>query len=144
MSPGEPRRVPAGLRLTIAAALYDGLLLTAILFIATAAAVIAMDGEAIAPGAVWFKLYLFASGFPYFGWCWTRGGQTLGMKTWRIQLRRADGEPVRLHNAVVRYLIAALSWLAAAAGFLWMLTDAQRRSWHDLASQTVLVKIAPD
>ena len=144
MSSGEAKRVPAGLRLTLAAALYDGLLLAAILFVATAAAVIAMNGEAIAPGAVWFKLYLFASGFPYFGWCWTRSGQTLGMKTWRIQLRRADGGSVRLYDAVVRYLIAALSWLAFAAGFVWILTDAQRRSWHDRASQTVLVKVARD
>ena len=141
---GERKLVPAGLLLTLGAALYDGLLLAAILFIAAAALVVGRGGEAVAPGAVWFKLYLLAAGFPYFGWCWTRSGQTLGMKTWRIELRRADGAPVRLYDAMVRYLVAALSWLAAALGFVWMLADARRRSWHDLASHTVLVRITRD
>jgi uncharacterized RDD family membrane protein YckC len=143
-SVSEPERVPAGVLLTLAAALYDGLLLIAILFVASAVAVIANGGEANAADDAWFELYLFAAGYPYFGWCWTRSGQTLGMKTWRIELMCADGKPVRVHNAVVRYVMAALSWFVGGLGFVWMLADARQRSWHDITSRTRLVRIEAD
>ena len=135
---------PAGLSLCLAAALYDALLVIAILFIATAIALISNGGEALESAAVWFKFYLLAAGFPYFGWCWTRGGQTLGMKTCRIALQRADGRPVRIRDAAVRYMFAALSWASLMLGFLWMLVDSRQRSWHDIASGTRLVRLATD
>jgi uncharacterized RDD family membrane protein YckC len=134
---------PAGLLLALGAALYDALLVVAILFVATGAAVIVNGGEAIASHGVWFKLYLLICAFPYFAWCWTHSGQTLGMKTWRIELRRADAKPVRMRDAAVRYLVALLSWAALMFGYWWMLIDARQRSWHDLASTTRLVRLAP-
>lgn len=133
----EPR--PAGLGRCIAAAMYDGLLLLGILFIAASIAVAANAGQAVTTGGVWFKAYLLAAGFPYFGWCWTRGGQTLGMKSWHIELQCSDGQPVRLPVAALRYLVATLSWFVFFLGYLWMLVDHKRRSWHDIASGTQLV-----
>ncbi|HEY3596064.1 MAG TPA: RDD family protein [Paraburkholderia sp.] len=45
----------------------------------------------------------------YFVWCWTHGGQTLPMKTWRLRVVRArDGAPVSWPRAIVRY---GLAWL---------------------------------
>ena len=135
---------PVGLALCLAAAFYDTLLVIAVLFSATAIAIISNAGEAVEPEAVWFKFYLLAAGFPYFGWCWTRSGQTLGMKTWRITLQRADGKPVRIRDAAVRYVFATLSWAAFMLGFLWMLVDSRQRSWHDIASGTRLVRLAAE
>lgn len=137
----EPR--PAGLGRCIAAALYDGLLLLGILFIATSIAVAVNAGQAVTSGGVCFKTYLLAAGFPYFGWCWTRGGQTLGMKSWHIELQCVGGQPVRLRDAALRYLVATLSWFVFFLGYLWMLVDNKRRSWHDIASGTQLVTQAP-
>ena len=142
-TPSHDPNLPAGLLLTFAAAAYDALLVAAILFIAAAAATIGNGGEAIAPGNVWFNIYLLAAAFPYFGWCWTHSGQTLGMKTWRIVLNRVDGKPVRVPAAAVRYVFAMLSWAAFMLGFLWMLADARQRSWHDIASGTQLIRVHP-
>lgn len=139
----NPTSKPAGLLLTLGSALYDILLVTAILFIASAIVVIG-NGESIASDNVWFQLYLLAAGFPYFGWCWTRKGQTLGMKTWRIAIQRVDGKPLRMRDAALRYLVALLSFTALLLGYLWMLADARQRSWHDLLSGTQLVRIASD
>ena len=141
--PNLPARTPAGLLLTLAAAAYDALLVAAILFIAAAAAIIGNGGEAIAPGNVWFNIYLLAAAFPYFGWCWTHSGQTLGMKTWRIVLNRIDGKHVRAPAAAVRYVFAMLSWTAFMLGFLWMLAYARQRSWHDIVSGTRLNRVLP-
>lgn len=138
----HPTSKPAGLLLTLGSALYDALLVTAILFIASTVVVIGNDGQSIAPGNVWFQLYLLAAGFPYFAWCWTLKGQTLGMKTWRITIQRVDGKPVRMRDAALRYFGALLSFAALALGYLWMLADARQRSWHDRLSGTQLVRIA--
>jgi uncharacterized RDD family membrane protein YckC len=51
----------------------------------------------------------------YFVWCWTHGGQTLPMKTWRLRLVDLRGEPVRPARAIVRYLLAWLWFLPPLA-----------------------------
>lgn len=46
----------------------------------------------------------------YFGWFWSRSGQTLAMKTWHIRLMTADGRPVSQARALARY-VASWIWL---------------------------------
>ncbi|KAF1030236.1 MAG: hypothetical protein GAK40_00076 [Burkholderia plantarii] len=47
--------------------------------------------------------------------CWTRGGQTLPMKTWRIRLVTADGGPISPGRALGRYLLGWLAFLPPLA-----------------------------
>lgn len=52
----------------------------------------------------------------YFVWCWTHGGQTLPMKTWRLRVVRAtDGTALSWPRAIVRYLLAWLWFLPPLA-----------------------------
>jgi uncharacterized RDD family membrane protein YckC len=56
----------------------------------------------------------------YFVHCWRKSGQTLAMKTWRIRLISADGGPVRIKSAVVRYVLSWMWFLPAlVAAYLW-------------------------
>jgi len=137
-APGVER--PAGLALVLAAVAYDGLLTLAIAFLATALALAFTGGEAVAAGTPLYRAWLLVACFPYFGWCWSRGGQTLGMRAWRLALRREDGGPVTPADAALRYLGALVSWLALGLGFLWLLGP-RRRSWHDILSRTVVVRV---
>ena len=82
------------------------------------------------------------SPFLFYLWFWTHGGQTLGMRAWRIRLVDAAGEPVNAKAALRRSLFALLSWAPAGLGFVWILFDAQRNSWHDRLSDTYLVLTA--
>ncbi len=132
---------PAGLLPVLAAAAYDGVITLAILFLGTALALLATGGEAIPPGTAIYNVYLLALSFPYFGWCWVRGGNTLGMRAWGLRIRRADGRDVTWSHAVARYFAALLSWSALGLGFLWMAFDRERCSWHDRISGTRLVRI---
>jgi uncharacterized RDD family membrane protein YckC len=75
----------------------------------------------------------------YFAWFWTRGGQTLPMKTWRIRLVRRDGAPVSLPRALHRYALAALGFFAMGLGFWWALVDRDRQFLHDRLAGTALV-----
>jgi uncharacterized RDD family membrane protein YckC len=53
----------------------------------------------------------------YFIWFWTRGGQTLAMKTWHVRLQSAQGGAVSLRQALSRFMLSWLwfmpPWLAA-------------------------------
>ena len=131
---------PAGLVLVFAAMVYDGLLCVAIAFLATAVALAFTGGEAIPPGTGLFQAWLLLACFPYFGWCWSRGGQTLGMRAWRLRLVRNDGRRVTLAAAALRYAAALVSWAALGLGFLWLLAPG-RRSWHDRISGTRVVRL---
>ena len=75
---------------------------------------------------------------------WTHGGQSLGMRAWRLRVVRWDGEPLRLRDALIRYAAAWLSALVFGLGFLWSLWDRDRYTWHDRLSQTRLVMLRYD
>jgi len=77
-------------------------------------------------------------------WFWTHGGQTLGMRAWRMRLFSADGSPVTLKQAVIRYAMAVLSLAAGGLGFLWILWQPDKLAWHDMASNTRLVLVDPN
>ncbi len=116
--------------------IYDSLLLVAILMLA-AAAVVIPTGAQVDPGHFAFQLYLLVVAWAYFAICW-RGGQTLGMKAWRIRLVTPRGQITWLET-VTRFLVACLSLISFGTGFWWSLFHSRRATWHDLASGTALV-----
>lgn len=135
-----PERAPAGLGRRLAAAAYDALLVAAILAFATVPPV-ALRGAAIGPGELWYGIYLAVIAFLYWAWPWTHGGQTLGMRSWRIELRAEDGGPVTWRQAAVRFAAAWLAWLPLGAGLLPVLWRRDRRAWHDRLSGTVVLRL---
>ncbi|MGF1613794.1 MAG: RDD family protein [Gammaproteobacteria bacterium] len=133
----------AGFLRRMAALFYDGLLLFAVIFFATLALLPFTGGRAIPPNELLYTGYLVAVSFLYFGWFWTHGGQTLGMRAWRIRVQRDDGGTVTWQLAFVRFCSAILSWLPLGAGYLWMLVDRRGLAWHDRWSGTVVVLVPP-
>jgi uncharacterized RDD family membrane protein YckC len=135
-APPGPEKWPSAslLRLFIVI-FYDSLLLFSVLFLAAALAYPVTDGQV----SLSYQIYLLTVGFLYFAWSWLRGGQTLGMKAWRIQLVSSDGKPLTWQQALLRFSMAIVSWLALGMGFFWALVDKQRRTWHDWASNTRMV-----
>jgi uncharacterized RDD family membrane protein YckC len=131
----------AGLLRRLGAVLYDALLLFALLFFAGALVLPFTGGEAVPSGNWVFSTYLLLVSFLFFGWFWTHGGQTLGMRAWRIRVQQPDGTPVTWGQALRRFLTALLSWGLFGAGFLWVLIDRNGQSWHDRASGTVSVRL---
>jgi uncharacterized RDD family membrane protein YckC len=117
---------PAGIFRRLAALLYDLLLVVALAFAATFALLPLTRGEAILTSTQGFVGHAYHAvlallAFAYFGWSWTRSGQTLGMRAWRIRLLDADGRRLGWAGSLVRFLLGAgLVWLAALGGwYLW-------------------------
>ena len=129
---GVPRNaVPAGLVRRLAALAYDLLLLAGLVFIFTLIVLFARGGREIPPGTWWFELCLLAVSAFFFIGFWTHGGQTLGMRAWRLRLVTRGGERVGTRRALGRFLAAFLSALPAGLGFWWALVDEERACWHD-------------
>ncbi|SDP21818.1 RDD family protein [Pseudomonas jinjuensis] len=84
---------------------------------------------------------LFLSLFAFFAKFWTHSGQTLGMQVWGIRVQNPDGSAISLMQALLRFVIAIGSWLCLGLGFLWMLWDKDKRTWHDRYSESVVVQI---
>ena len=135
----SPDFPPASLLRRLAAGFYDLLLLAGILMVIGVAVVIARSGAAIPPGTLWFQaLVLGVATFFYAGF-WTRGGQTLGMKSWRLRVETLDGETPDVTRSLLRFAAGLLALLPAGLGLLWMLVDRDQRAWHDRLTGTRVV-----
>jgi uncharacterized RDD family membrane protein YckC len=85
------------------------------------------------------QAYLLLAPAFFFAWFWTHGGQTLGMRAWRLQLVAVDGGEVGWPQAWLRVGGAWLSLLCLGLGYLWIWIDPERLAWHDRLSGTRLV-----
>lgn len=121
-----------------AAVFYDLLLLIAVLFAATALILPLNAGEAFTGRHIFYPFYLLTVAFGYYAWFWTHGGQTPGLKTWRLRVLTFAGEPLTWKHALFRFASAALSWACLGLGFAWMLFDKNRLGWHDYLSGTAV------
>lgn len=71
---------------------------------------------------------------------WRRGGQTLGMRPWRLRVTSLDGGRPGWRALWLRYAVGTLSLLLGGLGFWWAWIDKARLTWHDRASGTRLVR----
>ena len=76
--------------------------------------------------------------YGFYGWFWTHGGQTLGLKAWKMRVLTLEQQPINWGQAAVRFLAGLLSWLIGGLGFFWMLWDKNAYTWHDYLSKTRL------
>lgn len=136
---------PPGLARRALAWLYDGLLLIALWFGVSALVLAISSGLLTEPDRpLWLasihriSLVLVTVGF--FGGFWTHGGQTLGMRAWRLRLVSSSGHgAVNWKQSVLRLAGACLSFGAFGLGFFWMWIDPKRRTWHGRLSGTQLI-----
>jgi len=124
----------------IAAMLYDGLLILALLFLATLPFIALRGGEPVEGNENFvYRVVLGLVVYVFFVGFWTRSGRTLGMQSWRLQLESTDGGDIGLASANIRFFAAIVSWLPAGLGFFWSLWDKERLTWHDRLSATHIV-----
>jgi uncharacterized RDD family membrane protein YckC len=102
-----------GLARRLAAMLYEGLLLFGVLMVAGWLYAALTQQRHALTGKTGLQLFLFLVLGIYFIWFWTHGGQTVAMKTWRLRVLRADGQPLTQGRALARYLLAWLWFLPA-------------------------------
>ncbi|MFZ5541178.1 MAG: RDD family protein [Pseudomonadota bacterium] len=132
-APPTPR--PPGLLLRLAAMTYEAVLLFGVVFIVGYLVLaLAQWTYPLQPHQRWtLQAVLFVAIGVYFVWCWSRGGQTLAMKTWRLRVVGPDGGPLSWRTAVLRYLLA---WHLFAPGIAYVALFQAHAAW-DIAAFAV-------
>lgn len=144
---------PAGLFRRLGALFYDSLVVMAILMIAGGVVVAVLEalvaaglfnyapyqdaGDLLTRHPIWnpvYTLYLAACWLYFFVYFWTRGGQTLGMRAWKIVVRNTDGHRISTTQALIR-LTTSLFGL----GNLTVPLDPKKRAFQDMWANTEVV-----
>jgi uncharacterized RDD family membrane protein YckC len=169
----EQKAMPAGMFRRMAALLYDSLAMVAVLMVATLPFLPFLHGRVLRPEEVGVLAYIYwawevivVAGF--FGFFWTRRGQTLGMQAWRLRVEDPEGRQLSWRLVLLRQAYAVLPWMPGflmlsyadtsrrldlqlageALLFIGVLSwtmmwfDAGRRTWHDRMSNTRVIVLA--
>lgn len=148
-----------------AAIVYDALAVVALVMVVGLLAQMATGGRLVDGGGhvvAWYQPLQALVVGAYFLVSWLRGGQTLGMRPWRIRVARKDGGPVTLARGLLRLLIGGLPLLllglysvfslqvalwGPVAGWALILLpslfDARRRGLHDMLAGTEIRPVVP-
>ena len=150
----------AGFRRRIASWLYDGLVAIAVYMTAGAASFLIISlfvhfrvfdlqgyqhlSDTISntawllwPNELW-KLAWVAF---FFVWFWSKSGQTLGMRAWKLKLVGENHIRITWAQAFFRFCYALISWIPFGAGFLWIIIDKKKQAWHDKVSRTYIADL---
>jgi uncharacterized RDD family membrane protein YckC len=164
----------AGVFRRIGAMIYDALLVIGVLAVASIpfqVYSIITNQLLVAREAGWwisglFRLWLVLIFVWFFGFFWTRRGQTLGMQVWKLRVEDEQGKLLAWPLAVRRLLFAVMMWMPGSlclmiseqlhsallkwtgeALLLLVLLNlftakfsADHRTWHDRMSRTRVVK----
>ena len=137
----EDRALAPGLVRRLVCALYELVILAALVLVATFP-YLALIGDSTSGFRVHvLQAYVLIVVGAYFVWFWTHGGQTLAMKTWRIRLESATAGPVDRARAVRRYVLAVLGAAMLGIGFLWAFVDRDGQFLHDRLAGTCLTNV---
>lgn len=149
----KPTLPPAGLMRRMAALSYDGLIILAIEMLA-AGLIIAILEALVAAGLMtygayqdasdllghhplWsyvYPLYLGVIWIGFFVYFWTKAGQTVGMRAWKLRVQNPDGSLISPTQALIRIGTSAFG-LAS----LFVVIDHKKRGFHDLWAKTEVV-----
>jgi len=139
------RAPSAGFGRRFAALLYDALLLLALVLV-YALIVVLIHGGAVteASGLRWWAFR--AGGLTlmgaYYVLNWTRSGQTLGMRAWRLRAVTDSGRPLKTARAAVRFCWGVAAWAPLGLGVLWLYADPEHLALHDRLSRTRVVVLS--
>lgn len=157
--------LPCPLWRRLTALVYDLLAVVAIVMVVGLLCQLATGGQVVASGAHaaivwWYQPLQGVVVAAYFVVSWLRGGQTLGMRPWRIRVVGIDGGKVLPGQALRRVIAAALPllllglapwlglrgavWAVLLGWGLWFapaLVDRRRRAVHDFVAATEVRQI---
>lgn len=142
----------AGLLRRLAAMVYDSLLVMTVSMVYGALVLlfqIQILGQALADGE---KAHMGPLGFIglivvislFFCMFWRKGGQTLGMRAWRLRIIGKDGDRPSWRACLLRCLLAPLSLAVVGLGYLWCLLDRNGATLHDLLTHSRVVVLPKD
>ena len=131
----------AGLLRRLAAMSYDSLLVIALFVIPTSILMALRGGNPVPPGSILFQALLVVTAGIFFVGFWAVGGQTLGMRAWRIRVVNRDGRKISIRQSLTRFIATIPSVALFGIGIFWLLLDPQKGTWPDRVAGTRVVVV---
>jgi uncharacterized RDD family membrane protein YckC len=81
-------------------------------------------------------------GIAYFTYFHGSTGQTPGdaaLSVRVVDFRDGTGRPIGYGRAFIRWLVSLVSAAVLLIGYLWMIWDSEKQTWHDKAAGSVVV-----
>lgn len=86
------------------------------------------------------QVYLIICALSFFAYFWCRGGQTIGMRAWRLKLQQLDGQKITPLQAYLRGIFAL-----GGLGNLVVLVDVKnKRALQDYIASTEMVTLTKE
>lgn len=131
----HPQQAPSLIKLGVCL-LYEILVMIAIAFIGAATFVVLFGDATQGAKRVLLQCFIWLLIGTYFVLSWVKRGQTLPMRSWKLMLIRQtltdeNTGLISVPTAILRYLLATLSFSLFGLGFFWCLIDQDRLFLHD-------------
>ena len=121
---------------------YDTLIVIALMMLATLVVMFFHPERLTAGKDLIYTIYLLGVWYLYIDRCW-KSGMTLGMLAWKVKLISVNSRNISFYQRFGRFLGSLLSASCLFLGYIWILLDREKRSWHDLISGTRLILNRP-
>lgn len=126
----------AGFWNRVAALLIDSIILAIVISILSAILGISDD-----PGNPISLLISLVLQFFYYGYFWSKTGQSIGKRLMGIKVVKSDGSILPFAIAGLRGSVGYLiSSFILGLGYLWAAFDANKETWHDKIFSTTVIK----
>ena len=144
---------PAGMFRRLGALFYDALIVLAIemmaggVVVALLHALMAMGlfshagyadvSDFLTNHPIWspaYTFYLIVVWCYFFVFFWTRAGQTLGMRAWKLRVQNSDGSAISVTQALIRLGTSGFGLANLCVPF-----DPKKRGFHDIWAKTQVV-----
>ncbi len=124
----------------LAALTYDIFPILGIFLSTSLLLVLIRQGQEIEPRTLWFQLLLFFEVFFYFAYSWKRGGQTLGMRAWKIGIE--NYQTMNWPEASVRFFVGILSTVLLGLGLWVKHWRKDKKTWMDLVCHRSVIDVS--
>jgi len=124
-----------------AAFLYDLFPITGVFILTSLIVMLVRNGTIVDQHTLWFDILILLELVLYYSYSWKIGGQTLGMRAWKIKIvpNNVNQSNLTWFQAIFRFLIGVLSTILIGAGLFWKLISKNNQSWMDISSQSTTI-----
>lgn len=126
----------------LAAFVYDVFPVIGLLIVTSGITLVLRAGDGVKAHTWWFQAIILFEIACYYIYFWKVGGQTIGMKAWKIHIQPNNKNQSHLSwkQASLRFVVGILSTALLGTGLFWKIFSKDGKSWMDFASDSYTVK----
>jgi len=123
----------------VAALIYDIFPILAFFLVTSLILVLIRQGNEVPPKTLWMQLILFLEVFLYFTYSWKKGGQTLGMRAWKISIQ--DYHSMSWQQTSLRFFTGLASTALLGLGLWRRKFSSNHKTWMDAACGSIVIDL---